>query len=411
MIATLNMVYTRWPFYFWIPYSLAAFSFFTPISSSAKSIFFVLSVISIIFSPLCWPDLRQTLTKPWCQACLGLFGVLFLACMWSPATIQDKILILGKYSKLLFFPILVVGFREEKTRRITLNALIAAMVLTSLLSIFKAYGMVTYFGTLDAGAVFRNHIMTGYMMSFAAFLCALFAYQYQGKQRIAYGVLYFLLSYQILFINTGRTGYLLYLLLMGLLATQVLSWRQVLLVFLLGTSLVGIAYYENTAMQTAVRDAVADWEHYHSSENKDTSIGYRLQFHQYARALFERSPWIGNGTASFIYLYRQDTPVASWKNLFEPHSQYWLIAVEQGILGLLVFAIFLLSLFKAFHGGNASITDYKMMAYALLLSFLVGSVSESLLLYSGTGYFFLLYMAVCLGKLSDQTSIFHRDNS
>jgi len=37
-------------------------------------------------------------------------------------------------------------------------------------------------------------------------------------------------------------------------------------------------------------------------------------------------------------------------------------------------------------------------ALAMMLSFVVGSVTDSLLFYSGSGYFFILFMALCLSE-------------
>jgi hypothetical protein len=40
----------------------------------------------------------------------------------------------------------------------------------------------------------------------------------------------------------------------------------------------------------------------------------------------------------------------------------------------------------------------KPFAFALLMPFIIGSFTDSLLFYSGCGYFFLALMALCLGE-------------
>ena len=81
----------------------------------------------------------------------------------------------------------------------------------------------------------------------------------------------------------------------------------------------------------------------------------------------------------------------------EPHSQYWLIASEFGLLGCISFVFFLGCLI----GASLRLKTLKPLAFAVLLPFIAGCWSDSLLFYSGTGYFFILFMALCLGEQDD----------
>lgn len=376
-----------------LPFFLALTVFAIPISSTAKSVFLFLSVSSIVFSPVYRQDLLNTLNKPWCKAALSLFFVAFVACFWSRASHHDQMLVIEKYSKLLYLPILAVGFQNKRTRSLAIHAFLLAMTITCTLSILKLAGFVKYHGD-DPGHVFRNHIMTGYMMAFASYLSALLFVRARGKHRALYAVLCLFFSYQIWFVNTGRTGYVIYALLMMLLILQILSWRQAILAGILGFAALTMLYYENADLHARVAQVAADWQHY-QQDNKDTSIGYRLQFHEFARELFSRRPWFGNGTGGFTYSFAKEKPVPSWdRKLLEPHSQYWLIASEFGIAGLVLLGFFFGSLFfSAFR-----LKTMGVIAIAVLLPFMAGNLSDSLLFYSGTGYFFILFMALCLGE-------------
>jgi len=392
MIANMQMTYNHWATRFWVPLFLSAVLLAVPMSATAKSIFLGLAVGFIVFAPAYWQDLRATMSQLWCQAALVLFFIALVGCVWSPATFKEQMLVLEKYSKLLYLPILAVGFRDSRTRKLGVHAFLIAMLITCFLSILKFTGVIKYHG-IDPGHVFRNHIMTGYMMSFAAYLSALLFVRAPGKMRIVYGSLALLFSFQVLFINTGRTGYLIYLLLMALLFIQTLTWRQALTGVLLGSLLLTSAYFLNSTIHSQVGQAVTEWRHY--QENKNTSVGYRLQFHEYANTLFKRHPWIGNGTGSFTYLYRVEQPISSWNwRLLEPHSQYWLIAAEFGLLGLLALGFFFASLLMT----AFKLKSMRAVAIAVLLPFLVGNLSDSLLFYSGTGYCFIIFMALCLGE-------------
>ena len=373
--------------------SLALLFFTLPLSSTAKSIFLVSSVILILTSNAFRQDIKAVFAYHWCKAALLLFFIALLACFWSPALLHEKCLVVEKYSKLLYLPILAIGFKDKKTRMLAINAFLLAMVITTLMSILKYWNVLTLAGA-DPGHVFRNHIMTGFMIAVAAYLSALFCLKSTGRRRLLYGFLTILFSYQIWFVNTGRTGYMIYLLVFFLFITQFLTWRQALSAFVLSSLLLAAVYHEHTGIQTRVGQVVDDLQHY-QEDQKDTSVGYRLQFHAFAQKLFVQHPYLGNGTGSFTYLFSQLKPVPSWdRRLLEPHSFYWLVAVEFGILGIIVLFYFFASLVLAAYRLNTM----QAIAIAMLIPFMVGNLSDSLLFYSGSGYFFIIFMALCFGE-------------
>ena len=399
MIATIQSSRIFIQFQCWIPFFLGVSLFAVPISESGRSIFVGIALALILMTPSYRKELVSTLSKPWCQALLGLLLLTFIACIWSPASSYEKISMIKKYSKLLFLPLLAVGFCEPRTRRIGLHAFLAAMLITCLLSLSKAAGLLTYNGG-ESGQVFRNHIMTGLMMSFAAYLSAWFCLKEQTSWRYLYALFVIVFSYQILFISSGRTGYVIYALMMFVFMVQTIPWRKLGFALMLGCSLFALSYYQSPIMQAAIKN-VADGLHQYDHGNKNTSIGYRMQFHAFAKKLFLRHPIIGNGTGSYTYLFRKEDPVPAWQDirkspnkLFEPHSQYWLIASEFGLLGIGVLLFFFGSLLVA----SLRLDSMKNMAIALILLFMVGNLSDSLLFYSGTGYFFLILMGLCLGE-------------
>lgn len=375
------------------PISLALLFLTLPLSSTAKSIFLVTSVIFILSSSTFRQDIKTVFAYHWCKAALLLFCIALLASFWSPALLSEKCLVLEKYSKLLYLPILAIGFKDKKTRLLAINAFLVAMVVTTLISILKYWNVLTLAGA-DPGHVFRNHIMTGFMIAVATYLSALLCLKNTGWRRFSYGFLTILFTYQIWFVNTGRTGYVIYLLLLFLFITQFLTWRQALSAFVLSSLLLVTVYHEHTGIKTRVGQVVDDLKHYQEN-HKDTSVGYRLQFHAFAEKLFAKHPYLGNGTGSFTYLFSQLKPVPSWdRRLLEPHSFYWLVAVEFGMFGMIALMYFFASLVLAAYRLNTM----QAIAIAILIPFMVGNLSDSLLFYSGSGYFFIIFMALCFGE-------------
>lgn len=381
-----------------LPFLLALTLLVLPLSSSAKSICLSLSLLTIIAIPTYRADLRTLFSANWVRAAFALFCIALIACLWSPANFSDKLFVVEKYSKLLYLPVLVVGFQRASTRQLSLHAFLVAMIITCVLSILKFHGFLQAFN-FDPDHVFRNHIMTGFMVAFAAYLSFLFGYRQGGFVRLAYGVLGLMFTYQVLFISGGRTGYVIYLLLMMLLVLQLCSWRQAILGLALVLALFGTAYMASPVMKMRV-DAIAQQINGYQHNEKDTDLGLRLQFHDFAYKLFRQHPFIGNGSASFTHHFEIEKPVSSWVwRLWEPHSQYWLVAAEFGLLGVVVLLFFFVSLIQV----SWHLNKMRVIAFAMLVPFMIGNLSDSLLFYSGSGYFFLLFMALCLGEIFESS--------
>lgn len=398
----LSGVSTKFSIQQLVPLLLALTLFVLPLSSSAKSICLSLSVVVILLIPSYRAEISDLLTKDWCRAAIILTCLALIACLWSPASFSEKMLILEKYSKFLYLPILVAGFRSEKTRNLGLHAFLLAMLLTSTIAVLRYRGFLPTFN-INPDHIFRNHIMVGYMLDFAAYLAALFAYRQQGLQRFVYSLLFLLFSYHALFINGGRMGYIAYFLLMSLLILEICSWRLAMAGFIMICATFFMIYNQSQFMKDRLSLAVTEVKHYQQND-KDTPVGYRLQFYQFAYQLFNKHPLVGNGTGSFTYYFRTLNPVPSWLNrLLEPHNQYFFVATEFGLVGVLILLAFFFSLIKA----SWRLDKMRPIAFAMLACFLLGNLTDSLLLYSGSGYFFILFMALCLGerikKSSDST--------
>ncbi|KTD20399.1 O-antigen biosynthesis protein [Legionella lansingensis] len=395
METSLHLV-EKFPWQKWASLLLAITLLAVPISSTAKSIGIALSVLTILLSPSLRADIWSVLSEKWCIAAYILFLLAVIACFWSPAAFADKAFVIEKYSKLLYLPILVAGFQHGKTRQMSIHAFLLAMIITSTLSILKFHGYLQSFN-FKPDFVFRNHIMTGFMVAFATYLSCLLAHRRSGYTRSVYVLLAIFFTYHVLFVNSGRTGYVMYFLLMGLFTFQFRTLRHIVMWLLLVISVFLMSYFKghNSVMKTRVNDAAQQVQSYKQNKKKNTDIGHRLQFHHFAHELLTRHVLFGNGTASFTYYFQKEKPVSSWTwRLWEPHSQYWLVAAEFGLTGLAALLFFFFSLFMT----SLQLDKTKAVALAMLIPFMIGNLSDSLLFYSGSGYFFLLFMALCLGE-------------
>lgn len=378
------------------PVLFVLFMFFIPISPTLKSIFFGCSIVAILLTPYYNKHIFYAFSTVWGCAAVCMFVYILIACLWSPAPFMQQFLVVGKYCKLIYLPILAAGFIDPKTRKWSINSYLAAMFFTSIISILKYTGI--FLMSDDPGEIFYNHIITGFMMAFAAYLSALFVFHYSGWKRLVYLLLTLFMSYQVLFINTGRTGYIVYFILMALLLVQKLTFKKALLSLFLFSAICFLAYHESPTMQNRISDLVTDI-HALKQNNQNTSLGYRIQFHDYAHSLWDMHPIIGIGTGGFKYSFSLDDPVPSWgKELTDPHSQYWMTLAEHGIIGLALLGILLGSLFIT----ALQLTETRPVLLGILISFCIGSLSDTILCYSTVGYLLVVMSALCFGELIEK---------
>ncbi len=372
-----------------VGFLLIATVFFIPISASLKSIFIILSAIALLFSPTYRQALPFVFSKPWCKAALILFMIVLIGCFWSDAPYRARFIFIDKYSKLLYLPIFAIGFRNHKIRKMAIYAFFLAMLLTFFMACFKNYNQSATFDKL-----FHDHIATSYMMAFAAYLSGLMAYRSKGIKRLLLILQTILFSYQVIFMNFGRMGYILYGALMILLLIQVLPWKHLATGILCFCALFAFTAYHSSTVSVGLRNIANDINEYQQGKI-DTSVGMRLVFHTAAKQLFLSSPWIGHGTGSFSSFNQTHNPIAAYMNIMEPHSQYWLIAAEYGVLGLVALLYFLISLWvAAFQLG-----EMRPVMIGMLVCFLISNLSESQLLHSNVGYLFIVFCALCLGEM------------
>lgn len=386
----------------WIaPFFITVLAFVIPLSVSLKSILSVFILFAILFTPNYRRYVIAAFNTLWGRAAIAFFLYVLVACLWSDAPVSMRLSVVEKYSKMLYLPIFAVGFINPKTRHWTFNAFFAAMLITCVVSLLKQKGYIALNNIEDTGEVFHNHIATGFMVSLAVYFAGVLSFGKQiGKWQRAYYLLMMVVgSYQIFFLNTGRTGYVTFTVLMTLLLVQKLPLKKAIMGFVLLCSLIGMVYLASPLMQVRMAALVSDIKFLQQHE-ENTSLGFRVQFHDYARSLFERHPITGTGTGSFKYLFRIDKPVPSWtEKLHDPHSQYWLTLSEQGVIGLAFFLFFIASLFvTAFRLSS----EYRPIVLGLLVVFTLGSITDSILCYSTAGILLVLFSALGFGELIEK---------
>lgn len=364
-----------------------------PLSNSLKSIFLTAASLLIVLEPDLRQHLLQIIKAPWLRACLVFFALIVLGLFWGEVDWKTKITYMNKYSKVLYLPVLAIAFLDSRTRGYAIHAFFLAMLITFFLAILNTLTWTDFNLAGTLGGVFQNRIDTGFFMAFAAYLAALEMMKGGGLWRLMYGIMTGLFTFYILFINTGRTGYLVFAALFLVFVCQQISFRKLFVYLPLLSLLLIVTALQSQVFKENVRFAYENVKQFRMGD-KNTSLGFRLQFTEYAKTLFLKKPVLGYGTGGFTHQFSLDNPLPDWgPKLGDPHNQYWTFAVDYGVLGLLVLFYFFFCIYNACR----STREVYPMILGLIVAFLIGNCCDSLLLLANGGYLFIIFSAIGIG--------------
>jgi O-antigen ligase len=370
-----------------------AFAFFLPLSTTFSDICFISAVFfSVIAGPLRqkFAMIKQT---PVCYLFLGLFLLLFIGTFYSRLAFTEAFDFFSKYDKLLFAVLLLPLFAEEKWRKYAIYAFLVAMIVTLLLSYSKYFGWTNYKEKFqDSSSVFRNHIEQNFLMAFACYFLAL---QWTVQQRFRWVtvILLILALVNTLFINEGRSGYLLVVILMALFVWQTLRWRGLFVGTIAILILLFGAYFSSSTFQARVQSLGSDWSQYMQGHLWTTSLGQRVSYDKASLEIIRQHPVIGIGTGSFSDEFHRLNPLATVAS-DNPHNEYFNIATQLGFVGLLL----LLAMFATiFYDSKNLPLYYRRLVRAVTLAIMIGSLFNSWIMDTTEGHFFVYFVMVCFG--------------
>ncbi|WP_411754123.1 O-antigen ligase family protein [Serratia sp. (in: enterobacteria)] len=303
----------------------------------------------------------------------------------------------GKYQKLLYVLPLALFFLID-SRLITrfINGFLLANAVILAISLAASIGHVTL-GGLDPQnpTVFKLQITQNVFMAFAALIWLSRAFVQSGVLRWGYGALVLLATANVLLMVQGRTGYVALLVGVGLWLLLTLPRWQRLGVLASGSLLaIMLIFIPNRATErltlgfTEVRNCVVAPAEL-AYQACDNSMGQRTAFARESLRLIKQSPLLGNGAGSFWYGNAQ-----TGYGVHNPHNEYLLETVQNGLLGLALFLGWMWCCFRAAWRQPAACRN---LLVAVLGSYLACHLFNSFLLDSAEGHLFMVLVAVLAG--------------
>jgi len=325
-----------------------------------------------------------------------LFTVMLLGLFYTPVSFSEAGRMLDKYREFLYIPLFILVFRDRQTRQLGFYAFIGAMTLTLFLSYLMAItGWHIGKGTPEAPFIFKTYITQSVFMALAAYFLAVRCWFDLHRWRWLLVIWVLLAVYNILFMSDGRTGYLVLFFLIFLFFYQVYRAKGILIGSLVLLVLSVLAYTYSDALRHRVDNLVESVQNYQPGETSN-SAKLRLEFLNNSLALIAEKPVFGHGTGSFSYKYKELAERQSLKSSTNPHSEYLMIGVQWGLMGVGVFIVLLFMMWKTSHYLDR---NDRLMAQGLVVTIAVGCLVNSFWLDHTEGHVFAYLIGVFYGGL------------
>lgn len=388
-------------------WSAIAIGFSVPISTALDNILLFVILMSWMVSAGFMQKVATIRTNPVALAALALFGSLVVGCFYGQASSTEALNYLGKYIDILFIPILICLFKEEKTRGYAIAGFMLAMTATLILSYVIQTGLFPHNsllqGEVDNAFVFKWQLTQNIFMAFFAYLLAVKArYCETPRMRMLFALMAALAFYNVLFMMQGRTGYVILAILLVYFCFSWLRWKGLAVALSVGL-LIGVAgYYGVGPMQNRVQSAASEVEGWKPGQGGRTSSGLRLDYYTNSLAIIRAHPLFGVGTGGFEKAYGEKVRNTDMAPSNNPHNQYLLITAQLGVLGL---ALLLYLFFTQWRmAGLLPSALEKNLAQGMLLTIASGSMFNSLLLDHAEGLFFAWMSGVLFAGINTARS-------
>jgi O-antigen ligase len=193
-------------------------------------------------------------------------------------------------------------------------------------------------------------------------------------------------------LSSGRTGVVL--LLAGLVSWILVRWGGKKL--WVGLPLLVLLVAGVLASSSVMRERIAlGWTEFAKRDvDVMSSIGHRAYNYRIVPKMIAESPVVGHGTGAYHTEVCRFLDKPEWCNIFRwhPHNQFLFFGADHGLIGVLLYAALLLSLYRLAMRSDQA--QPKVLLVSLTSILLVDSMINSPLFSSRESHFFLFMMAL-----------------
>ena len=376
-----------------------------PISTSATIVLFYLTTLLLLLSGHWQQKMALIKCNPIALCFLGFYTLYLIGITYSIGSATDIKHELLRFSWLLFAPLWLVLFTDERWRTRGVNTFLIVMTITLILSFVKQaqwtsqpnfWLLLNRRLSTTTTTAFKDYLAQSFLMSLAA---TIFFQRFIDRKHWLYGILFLAATINILFINQGRSGYIVFSVLMAYLLFSELPFKKAFIVCGISAVFLGalVTIFPGTIHKRS-QLALQDIEQWHKGQEQ-TSLGYRIAWQENALTLFKERPIIGYGTGSIkaAYATLPKNKTAQTGIVDNTSNEYLNIAVQFGSIGLL---LFLTVLFIQWRYSFFLPKEYRLIAQTVLIAVFVGNFANSWLMDFTQGHYYGLMTTLAFGAFA-----------
>lgn len=391
-------------------YLTLTLAFFLPLSRA------VLSFATIVL-PLLWifnPKIKERLLEIKQNPALLAIGLFLLVQALSILYTQDQSTgwnSLRMYSYWIVLFVIATSIQPKQVPKI-ITAFLYGMFISEICAYIIFFDIYPINGhTSSYPNPFMHHIIYSVFLAFSAALLLnrLLSEKYTIKEKTFIALFFITITFN-LFISTGRTGQLAFLvsIFVTLFIHFKVSMKTLLLSLVVTFSIFYNAYLFIPQVESRVVAGKNDIEKL-LNKDFDSSWGIRVAYWLISYEVLKEEPLLGVGVGDYkqaakeVLLenkYNFSDHVIAFCSKYHFHNQFLMVAVQTGVIGLLLMLYFFSKLMKL----KIQDSEMQKLSYIFLSIMLTSFFAESLWLRQNSLLLFLLFCALMIASEKKQNS-------
>lgn len=375
---------------------IALFAFLNTISTSATSILMAVIVVSFLIGFDWRRKIQLLLVQPMLIVLAAFVLWVIIGALYSPAEPHRITMMIRKSGYLLLVWFICYFIYNNRKRLWIVVGAFAVGCATNIIAIYLNSYVLPYNRSINffkfpiishqhyISAI--DHFNFAFITLTFSFSCLLFAVKYTGKTRVVLLIVGLVALYAEVFLNSARTGYVMELATAILIYTLRYGKKGLIYATIFVVILFSSAYKLSPVFHSRLNQAYNNVVKFEQQQTNNTSVGLRLAWYKLSWQLLKQRNVgqliIGSGSGSIhqcslVYLQqnKHEFP-SSFRHLeiYNPHNQFFLTTIENGIIGLLlIFAIFA----SIAVNGRKLLYPWNYISYAVIIGMVVGCVFNS----------------------------------
>lgn len=377
-----------------------------PWSTTAPSILVGLFLLAVT-PTIDWPDYARRLTQPAYMLPFALLLLALVGLLWSDGAWADRLHAIKPVAKLVLIPPLLYHFSRSDRGVWVALAFLASCALLAVFSwivlLDPAWKLTA---TASPGVPVKNYINQSQEFTLCAFALALpVLICWRNGHAIAAAAclaLILLFATNMVFVASARTALLCIVVLLALFSWKHLN-RRAALVLLAGSVAASLfAWTASPYLRQRITDIAVEYRHGHEDISR-ASTAQRLTYWRKSLHAFAEAPLLGHGTGS---IKRQFERAATGESNLDaeivsnPHNQTLNVAVQWGLLGVLLLYAMWIAHLRLFLGSGVA----AWIGLVAVVQNIASSLLNSHLFDFHEGWMYVLAVGVAGGMVLKRTA-------